>query len=67
MERRLAAVLAVYVVGCSRLMADDETTTLALLKRQSANLLDRKTVGYGRKISEPMADRPMAAHSMSKG
>jgi len=66
MERRLAAVLAVDVVGCSRLMADDETTTLALLKRQSANLLDRKTVGYGRKISEPMADCSMAARPMAR-
>src|SRR4030095_11350622 len=42
MERRLTAILAADVVGYSRLMGEDETSTLAALKTLRAELIDAK-------------------------
>src|SRR5437667_4849337 len=42
MERRLTAILAADVVGYSRLMGEDETSTLAALKTLRAELIDPK-------------------------
>ncbi len=56
MERRLAAVLAADVVGYSRLMADDETATLTLLKRQRADLFDPTIAGHKGRIVKLMGD-----------
>jgi len=40
MTRRLAAILAAYVVGYSALMAADEAGTLEALRRLCAELFD---------------------------
>ena len=42
MERRLTAILAADVVGCSRLMGADEVGTLAALKTARAEVIDSK-------------------------
>ena len=42
MERRLAAILAAGVVGYSRLMGQDEASTLAALKAHRAELIGPK-------------------------
>src|SRR5262245_42563429 len=39
-QRRLAAILAADVVGCSRLMEQDEAGTLAVLKARRREILD---------------------------
>ncbi len=39
-QRRLVAILAADVVGCPRLMGEDETGTLARLKMLRAELSD---------------------------
>ena len=77
MERRHAAVPAVDVVGYSRLMAADETTTPALLKRQRAERLDLKIdgprvagpkiAGSSGRIVKQMTACSMAARSMARG
>jgi len=61
MERRLAVVLAVDVVGYSRLMTADEATAQALAKRQRAALL------YPRIAGAKIAACSMAARSMARG
>jgi adenylate cyclase len=63
MERRLAAILAADVVGYSRRMADDEITTLALLKRQRAELLDPKIAEHKGRIVKLMGDGALVEFS----
>ncbi len=46
-QRRLPAILAVDVVGYSRLMNEDETGTLAQLKAHRKELLEPKITEHG--------------------
>jgi adenylate cyclase len=55
-QRRLAAILAVDVVGYSRLMAVDEVGTLATLKAHRKDLIDPKIAEHGGRIVKLMGD-----------
>jgi class 3 adenylate cyclase len=55
-QRRLAAVLATDMVGYSRLMATDETGTLARLKALRADLFNPKIAEYQGRIVKEMGD-----------
>ena len=55
-QRRLAAILAVDVVGYSRLMAVNETGTLAALKAHRKELVDPKIAEHGGRIVKLMGD-----------
>jgi adenylate cyclase len=54
--RRLAAILAIDVVGYSRLMGYDEAGTLAALKSIRCDLIDPKTAQYGGRVIKLMGD-----------
>ncbi len=56
MERRLAAILALDVVGYSRLMGEDEAGTLAQLKSHRKELIDPMTSEYGDQVVKLMGD-----------
>ena len=56
MERRLTTILAADVVGYSRLMADDESGTLASLKAHRTEIMDPKTADYGGRVVKLMGD-----------
>lgn len=56
MARRLAAILAIDVVGYSRLMTQDEAGTLDVLKTVRRELLDPKAAQYGGRIIKLMGD-----------
>jgi adenylate cyclase len=56
MERRLSAILAADVVGYSRLMGEDETSTLAALKKLRAELVDRKIAEHQGRIVKLTGD-----------
>ena len=45
-ERRLAAILAADVAGCSRLIEADEEGTLGRLKALRAEVIDPKVAGH---------------------
>ena len=49
-QRRLAAILAADVVGCSRLMREDEAGTLAPLKTLREEVFDRCTDEHNGRI-----------------
>ena len=55
-ERRLTSILAVDVVGYSRLMAADETGTLARLKDLRTSLIDPKAAEHRGRIVKLMGD-----------
>lgn len=55
-QRRLAAILAADVVGYSRMMAHDESGTLARLKSLRAEFLDPKIAEYSGRIVKTMGD-----------
>jgi adenylate cyclase len=55
-ERRLAAILAADVVGYTRLMNEDETGTLARLKRHRAELVDPMIAEHRGRIVKLMGD-----------
>ena len=55
-KRRLAAILVADVVGYSRLMASDESGTLARLKAMRAELLEPKVAGYDGRIVKTTGD-----------
>ncbi len=55
-ERRLAAILSVDVVGFSKLMEADEAGTLARLKALRAELFDPTTQENGGRIVKLMGD-----------
>jgi class 3 adenylate cyclase/TolB-like protein len=55
-QRRLAAILAADVVGYSKLMAEDESRTLAALRAHRENLFDPETVKRGGRIVKLMGD-----------
>jgi TolB-like protein len=56
MGRRLAAILAADVVGYSRMMAEAEDETLALLKAHRADLFDPKIAEHHGRIIKLMGD-----------
>lgn len=56
MERRLAAILAADVVGYSRLISEDESATLALLKQQRTELFDPQIARHRGRIVKLMGD-----------
>ena len=56
MERRLAAILAIDVVGYTRLMAADEAGTLAALKALHEELIGPETARHGGRIVKLMGD-----------
>src|SRR6266487_493082 len=56
MERRLTASLAADVVGYSRLMGEDETSTLAALKTLRAELIDPKIAEHQGRIVKLTGD-----------
>ena len=55
-ERRLAAILAADVVGYSRLMGDDELSTLSALKAHREELIDAKIAEHYGRIVKVMGD-----------
>ena len=55
-ERRLAAILSVDVVGYSRLMGADETGTLEALKAHRAEFVDPKIERHHGRIVKLMGD-----------
>jgi TolB-like protein len=60
LERRLAAILAVDVVGYSRLMGEDETGTLDRLKALRRELVQPKITERGGRIVKLMGDGLLA-------
>lgn len=56
MERRLAAILAADVVGYSKLMAEDEDTTLVQLQAHRTDLFDPKVDEHNGRIIKLMGD-----------
>ena len=56
MKRRLAAILAIDVVGYSRLMGRDEAGTLAALKAHRTELIEPKAAQYGGQTIKLMGD-----------
>ena len=56
MNRRLTVILAIDVVGYSRLMGADEAGTLAALKKHRSELIDPKAVQYGGRTIKLMGD-----------
>lgn len=55
-ERRLAAIVAVDVVGYSRLMGEDETETLQVLRAHRAELIDPLISKHNGHIVKTMGD-----------
>jgi adenylate cyclase len=56
MERRLAAILAADVVGCSRLMGQDEVGTLVRLEGLKAEVLDPLIAQHRGRVVELVGD-----------
>jgi len=56
MERKLAAILAADVVGFSRLVGEDETRTLAVLKSHRHEFIDREIAQRGGRIFKTTGD-----------
>jgi adenylate cyclase len=56
MERRLAAILALDVVGYSRLMGQNETATLAALKTHRQELVDLEIAKHGGRVVSTSGD-----------
>ncbi|MEE9589286.1 MAG: adenylate/guanylate cyclase domain-containing protein, partial [Hyphomicrobiaceae bacterium] len=56
MERRLTTIVALDVVGYSRLMAADETGTLARLKANREELIEPKIAEYRGRVVKLMGD-----------
>ncbi len=59
MERRLAAILAADVVGYSRLMGDDEESTLGTLKSHRS-FIDAQIAHYGGRVFGSAGDSVVA-------
>ncbi|MCG5475398.1 MAG: adenylate/guanylate cyclase domain-containing protein, partial [Sinorhizobium fredii] len=55
-RRRLAAIVVADVVGYSRLMEEDEVTTLAVLKERRATILQPVVRAHGGRIVKVMGD-----------
>ncbi|WP_428648845.1 tetratricopeptide repeat protein [Roseibium sp.] len=56
MERRLAAILAIDMIGYSRLMAADESGTLKRLKQHRSRLIDPRLAEYRGRIVKTTGD-----------
>jgi adenylate cyclase len=56
LERRLAAILAADVVGYTALMENDETGTLAALKKHRAELFDPEIANQGGRVVKLIGD-----------
>jgi adenylate cyclase len=67
MERRLAAILATDVVGYSRLILQDETSTLHALKAHRDELIEPKIVQHGGRIVKLMGDGLLAEFPSAVG
>ena len=61
MERRLAAILAAYVVGYARLIRSDKEGTITALKALHADLIDPKIAEHHGRIVMLMGDGMLAA------
>ena len=59
-QRRLAAILAVDVVGYSRLMEGDEEGTLARMKTLRKDVIDPKITEYSGRIFKTTGDGILA-------
>lgn len=55
-ERKLTTILAVDIVGFSRLMAVDEVGTLALVKKHRKEIFDPKVIVYRGRVVKLMGD-----------
>jgi class 3 adenylate cyclase/TolB-like protein/tetratricopeptide (TPR) repeat protein len=55
-QRRLAAIVSADVAGYSRLMGEDESRTLAVLKAHRRELIDPKIAEYGGRIVKTTGD-----------
>jgi TolB-like protein/class 3 adenylate cyclase/Tfp pilus assembly protein PilF len=55
-QRRLAAIVVADVVGYSRLMEEDEVSTLAVLKERRATILQPVVRAHGGRIAKVMGD-----------
>jgi adenylate cyclase len=62
-NRRLSAILAADVVGYSRLMATDETGTLAALKRHREVVFDPAVAQHGGRIVKLIGDGTLVEFS----
>jgi len=62
-QRRLAAILAADVVGYSRLMAADESGTLAALKAHRSDLIDPAISEHGGRLVKLMGDGALVEFS----
>ncbi len=60
MERRLAAILAADVTGYSRMMAANETATLAALQRHRAEVLNPAIARHHGRLVKLMGDGMLA-------
>jgi adenylate cyclase len=60
MHRRLAAILAADVVGYSRLMGEDETGTLAVLRAHREELIEPKVAAHEGRVVKLMGDGILA-------
>ena len=56
MERRLVAILAADVAGYSRLMGEDELSTLAALKQCEEEVIEPAVASHGGHIVKRMGD-----------
>ena len=56
MERRLAAILAADMVGCSRVMEQDEAGTLAALKARRRDVVDPLVAKHRGRIFKTTSD-----------
>ncbi|HSR70899.1 MAG TPA: adenylate/guanylate cyclase domain-containing protein [Kiloniellales bacterium] len=63
MERRLAAILAADVVGYSRLVREDEASTLTALKASREELIEPKLAQYHGRMVKLMGDGLLAEFS----
>jgi class 3 adenylate cyclase len=63
--RRLAAIFAADVVGCSRLMGDDEEGTLDRLKAHRRDLIDPKIDEHRGRIIKTTGDGLLAEFASS--
>jgi len=67
MERKLTTILAMDVVGYSRLMEDDEEATLARLKDVRASVVDPAIARHGGRTVKLMGDGTLADFSSVVG
>jgi class 3 adenylate cyclase len=67
LERRLAAIMAVDMVGYSRLVAADETGTIKRHKAHRRDLIDPAVARHGGRIVKSTGDGFLAAFESAVG